>query len=255
MAAEGIRQAMRLPITFGWRRAALLFASALLLLVVYAAVRVTGGAPNPLVHFAYIAIALAALSAGWRGGLLAGLAAGLLLGPLMPDSTAASVSDLGQWGWALRLSAYLLAGGIIGVFWDRSQRLAGGSRSGPPSARGDGGPAAHRGGGRGRAPRVRRGGPPRLLQRAGRAAPGPAAGGAPRRHLWRARRAGRHDAPGSPDGPTQRPAAAAATTGQPLPPTLVRLRGPDGTQRTLQVSSRPLDADGSTVGSCSACTR
>ena len=125
MASESVRRAARPPITVGWRRAALLSTAALLLLAVYGAVRATGGAPNPLVHFAYLAIALAAVSAGWRGGLLAGLAAGMLLGPLMPDSTAASVSALGQWGWALRLGAYLLAGGVIGSFWDRSQRLAG----------------------------------------------------------------------------------------------------------------------------------
>ena len=247
MAAEGIRQAVRLPITFGWRRAALLFASALLLLVVYAAVRVTGGAPNPLVHFAYIAIALAALSAGWRGGLLAGLAAGLLLGPLMPDSTAASVSDLGQWGWALRLSAYLLAGGIIGVFWDRSQRLAGVVAERAADARGD---AVLR--------RTVEAAADGLLvfDAAGRLgfcnAPAERLLGLPRAELLGATYGALAaqvglDARGSPDGPTQRPAAAAGPRA-PLPPTLVSLRGPDGTQRTLQVSSRPLDADGSAGG-------
>ena len=105
MASESVRRVVRPPITVGWRRTALLGTAALALLAVYGAVRATGGAPNPLVHFAYLAIALAAVSAGWRGGLLAGLAAGMLLGPLMPDSTAASVSALGQWGWALRLAA------------------------------------------------------------------------------------------------------------------------------------------------------
>ncbi len=118
------RPLVRLPMTVGWRRAALLAASALLLLGVYGAVRVTGGAPNPLVHFAYFAIALAALGAGWRGGLACGAAAGLLLGPLMPDSTAASASVLGQWGWVIRLAAYLGAGGVVGWAWDRTQQLA-----------------------------------------------------------------------------------------------------------------------------------
>ncbi len=118
------RPLVRPPVTVGWRRAALLCAGALLLLAVYAAVRVTGGAPNPLVHFAYFAIALAALGAGWRGGLTSGAAAGLLLGPLMPDSTAASASVLGQWGWAIRLAAYLGAGGVVGWASDRTQELA-----------------------------------------------------------------------------------------------------------------------------------
>jgi PAS domain S-box-containing protein len=92
------------------------------LAAVYWAVLVTGGAPNPLVHFAYVAIVAAAMSFGWRGGLLAGIAAGVLLGPLMPDSTAASRTFLGQWGWMVRLIAYLAAGVVVGIFWERSQR-------------------------------------------------------------------------------------------------------------------------------------
>lgn len=125
MAIDPSRPTVRAPTAGGRHQAALVLGAAiLLLLVVYVAVRVTGGAPNPLVHFAYIAIALAALSAGWRGGLAAGLAAGLLLGPLMPDSTADSLTVLGRWGWAIRLAAYLGAGVLIGWFWERSRRLA-----------------------------------------------------------------------------------------------------------------------------------
>ena len=111
MASERVWQVTRLPVTVGWRRWALLGGSGLVILAVYALVRLTGGAPNPLVHLAYFGIALAAWGGGGWGGLLAGIAAGLLLGPLMPDSTAASVSILGQWGWAIRLTAYVGAGG------------------------------------------------------------------------------------------------------------------------------------------------
>ncbi len=244
MASESVRQAVRLPITFGWRRAALLGASALLLLAVYVAVRATGGAPNPLVHFAYPAIVLAALSGGWRGGLLAGLAAGLLMGPLMPDSTAASVRDLGQWGWVLRLSAFLLAGGVLGFFWDRSQRLAGVVAQRAAEARGDA---------------VLRASEERLRHTVEAAADGilvfDAGGrltlcnataelllGAPRADLLGATYgevAGRVGIEVR-DAPAQLEAALAAR--RPLPPTLVTLRGPDGTQRSVQVSGRPLDA-------------
>ncbi|MGC8635224.1 MAG: EAL domain-containing protein [Candidatus Limnocylindrales bacterium] len=122
MATERVWHAAPLPITVGWRRWALLGGSGLVILAVYALVRLTGGAPNPLVHLAYLGIALAALGGGAWGGLLAGIAAGLLFGPLMPDSTAASVSILGQWGWAVRLAAYVAAGGVVGWAWDHTQR-------------------------------------------------------------------------------------------------------------------------------------
>ncbi len=122
MATERVWQATRLPMTVRGRRWVLLGGAALELLAVYALVRLTGGAPNPLVHLAYLGIACGALGGGLWGGLLAGLAAGLLLGPLMPDSTAASVSIVGQWGWAIRLAAYLGAGGVVGWASDHTQR-------------------------------------------------------------------------------------------------------------------------------------
>ncbi len=251
MAAESIRQAARLPITFGWRRVALLFASALLLLGVYAAVRATGGAPNPLVHFAYVAIALAALAGGWRGGLVTGLAAGLLLGPLMPDSTAASVSALGQWGWALRLLAYLLAGGVVGVFWDRSQHLAGRVAERAAEALADA---------------VREASEARLRDTLEAAADGllvfDAAGhltlvnaaaerllGASRTKLLGATygeiaaQVGIALHPASREDPAQVAATLAAR--EALAPALLTLRGPDGTQRSVEVSGQPLQAGGS----------
>ncbi len=109
--------------TLGWRRWGLLGGALLLDLGVYALVRLTGGAPNPLVHLAYLGIALGALGGGAPGGAGAGILAGLLLGPLMPDSATASSSVLGQWGWAIRLAAYVGAGGVVGWAWDRTQRF------------------------------------------------------------------------------------------------------------------------------------
>jgi PAS domain S-box-containing protein len=246
MASESVRRAVRPPITVGWRRAALLSTAALLLLAVYGAVRATGGAPNPLVHFAYLAIALAAVSAGWRGGLLAGLAAGTLLGPLMPDSTAASVSALGQWGWALRLAAYVLAGGVIGWFWDRSQRFAAIAQQRAADAR---------------AEAVMRASEERLRRTVEAAADGllvfDAGGrltlvnaaaerllGVPQADLLGATygEVAGHVGIDVHNPPAELAAALAAQ--QPLPPTLVALRGPDGTQRSVEVSGRPLDAEG-----------
>ena len=249
MASESVRRAVRPPITVEWRRAALLGTAALLLLAVYCAVRATGGAPNPLVHFAYLAIALAAVNAGWRGGLLAGLAAGLLLGPLTPDSTAASVIALGQWGWVLRGAAYLLAGGVIGFFWDRSQRLAGVVAQRAAEAR---------------AGAVLRASEERLRRTVEAAADGlrvcDAAGrrtlvtaaaerllGVPRADLVDATAgevATQLSTAAHPDA-SGRPAqlAAALAARQPPPPTEVTLRGSDGTQRSVQVSWLVVDAD------------
>jgi PAS domain S-box-containing protein len=246
MESESVRRAVRPPITVGWRRAALLGTAALVLLGVYGAVRATGGAPNPLVHFAYVALALAAFGAGWRGGLLAGLAAGMLLGPMMPDSTAASVSALGQWGWALRLAAYLFAGGIIGSFWDHSQRLAGALAERAADARADA---------------VLRASEERLRSTVEAAADGllvfDATGrlslantaaerllGVPQADLLGASygEVAVHVGIDVHDPPAQLAAAVAAR--QPLPPTLVTLSQPDGTQRSVEVSGRPLDADG-----------
>ncbi len=209
------------------------------LLAVYAAVRATGGAPNPLVHFAYVAIATGALGAGWRGGLLAGLAAGLLLGPMMPDSTAASVGVLGQWGWAIRLAAYLVAGWLVGWFWDRSRRLAA---------------VAQRRAAEERAAEVLLASEDRLRRTIEAAADGILvldAGGrltlcnAAAERLLGVSRA---DLVGSTAGEVAaRSGVALPSRGLPPGPfqatTDVVLRRPDGTQRRIQVSGRPLDPD------------
>lgn len=92
---------------------------------VYVLVRLTGGTPNPLVHLAYLGIAVAGVTGGWRFGMLVGVAAGLLLGPLMPDSSVANGEALGQWGWLIRSLAYVSAGLSTGVLWQRSARLIG----------------------------------------------------------------------------------------------------------------------------------
>jgi len=89
----------------------------------YLAVRATGGTPNPLVHFAYLGIILAAVAAGPAGGVVGGLIAGLMLGPLMPDSTAASRTFLGEWGWSFRLGAYIAAGLLVAAAWRWAQQI------------------------------------------------------------------------------------------------------------------------------------
>ncbi len=107
------------------RRPGGLALTALILIIVYLAVRLTGGAPNPLVHFAYLAIGVAGVTLGPLGGALSGLAAGLLLGPLMPDHTAASATILGHWGWLVRLGAYVAAGLLVAAVARSAGRAAG----------------------------------------------------------------------------------------------------------------------------------
>lgn len=107
------------------RRPGGLALTALILIIVYLAVRLTGGAPNPLVHFAYLAIIVAGVTLGPLGGALSGLAAGLLLGPLMPDHTATSATILGHWGWLVRLGAYVAAGLLVAAVVRHAGRAAG----------------------------------------------------------------------------------------------------------------------------------
>lgn len=105
------------------RRLGGLLAATAILALVYMMVRATGGTPNPLVHLAYFGIIVAAVAVGARGGALAGLAAGLLLGPLMPDSTAASATILAQWGWFVRLAVYVVAGLLVAGAWHWAGRV------------------------------------------------------------------------------------------------------------------------------------
>ncbi|MGC8635293.1 MAG: EAL domain-containing protein [Candidatus Limnocylindrales bacterium] len=253
MAPEHLRSAARWPSTLGGRAAGLLVAAAGLL-AVYAAVRCSGGAPNPLTHFAYLAILLAALAGGWPGGLLAGLAAGLLLGPLMPDSTAASPHDLEPWGWALRLLAFAAAGVVVGCFWERSERLAAQAAARAAEARGEA---------------VRHAGEARLRHALEAAADGllvfDAAGrlsfanaaaerllGAPRDQLLGttyealAAQVGLAPHPGSREDPA--PPTATRPGGAPLAPALLTLRASDGTRRSLEVRGQPLLGEGAAGG-------
>lgn len=108
-----------------------------LLAAVYVAIRLTGGTPNPLVHFLYVPIVVAATTWGWRGGLVAGTTAGLLAGPLSPDSTASSATILGTWGWALRFVAYQLAGIFAGAIFERGRAMAGEIRAAEERVRGE----------------------------------------------------------------------------------------------------------------------
>ncbi len=106
-----------------------------LLAIVYGAIQLTGGTPNPLVHFLYIPVVVVATTWGWVGGLLVGTVAGLLAGPLSHDSTAASLTFLGTWGWLIRFLAYQLAGVFAGVLFERSRRIAGEARAAEERAR------------------------------------------------------------------------------------------------------------------------
>jgi PAS domain S-box-containing protein len=104
-------------------RTRLWLGSAATLVAVWVAVRLTGGLPDPLAYFGFIAVALAVLAGGWRAGLVSGLAAGLLLGPLAPTNPAASIGPLGPLDWTVRLGAFTIAGATTGWLWDEAQRL------------------------------------------------------------------------------------------------------------------------------------
>lgn len=249
MTSRSTRSIAASPIRPDWRRPALVGGASASLLAVYAAVRLTGGAPNPLVHFAYIGIVLAALGAGWRGGLLAGIGAGLLMGPLMPDSTAASVGSLGEWGWAVRFAAYAVAGGVIGWSWDRAQQLVQAAQQRAFDAR---------------QAEVLRASEERLRRTVDAAADGIIAFDAGRRltlcngaaerllgiprvslegMAWGdiAEAVGLRRPSDSPE--VQARIAAALASGRGLPPSEVTIRRTDGTECRLQVSARPLDLD------------
>lgn len=100
------------------------------LISLYVAVRITGGAPSPLVHLVYVVVVWAAVTRGLRGGAITGLAAGLLFGPLMPTNAGASAQFAGALAWLLRLVAFTTAGVVVGGMSERSAELAGRLRAG-----------------------------------------------------------------------------------------------------------------------------
>ena len=93
-------------------------AIAVLTLLTFALVRLTGGSPNAVMELGYAPVALAAYAFGWRGGLLAGLIVGAVLGPL--PALAGFDRVEGPAAWLIRATAFAGIGTLIGRMLDRS---------------------------------------------------------------------------------------------------------------------------------------
>src|SRR5690554_623132 len=90
---------------------------AIMLLVVYFIVYITGGIKYSYSHLMYICILFAGFSLGTLEGTITGLIAGILLGPLMPLDTANDISQIFI-NWFFRLLIFTAIGGLSGYLAD-----------------------------------------------------------------------------------------------------------------------------------------
>ena len=65
-------------------------------------------------HLFYLPVFVAAFVYGWSGGVLAGVVGGLVSGLLISVDTDGTPQDTRT--WLVRLVAFVLAGGIVGLF-------------------------------------------------------------------------------------------------------------------------------------------
>lgn len=86
-------------------------------LAALAAVRWTGGSPNPLNHLGYPGIILAAYLWGWRGALASAALTSFLLGPFGALIWTDGVE--GPEAWAVRAAMFIMVGGVTGVLFTR----------------------------------------------------------------------------------------------------------------------------------------
>jgi putative nucleotidyltransferase with HDIG domain len=100
----------------------------LLAVVAVAAVRSTGGSPNPLNHLGYPPIILAAYLYGWRGAVLSAALTSFLLGPLGSLAGLPGGNE-GPEAWAIRASMFLMVGGVTGMLFARMRHALDGWRS------------------------------------------------------------------------------------------------------------------------------
>jgi hypothetical protein len=90
-------------------------------LVAFAAVRLSGGSPNPLNHLGYLPILIAAFAFGWRGATLTAVLVGVLLGPLAAWlGLSGGVEELGA--WTIRAVMFGGVALITGSLFDQSRR-------------------------------------------------------------------------------------------------------------------------------------
>ena len=94
------------------------FAIALLTLLTFAVVRLTGGAPSAFMELGYLPVALAAYAFGVRGGAATGILVAASLGPAPALLGFGAVEDPAA--WLIRATAFAGAGALVGRLLDRS---------------------------------------------------------------------------------------------------------------------------------------
>ncbi|MGH2358420.1 MAG: hypothetical protein ACRDGJ_10495, partial [Candidatus Limnocylindria bacterium] len=97
-------------------------------LLAFAAVRLTGGSPNPLNHLGYLPILIAAYLFGWRGAVTVSLAVAVVLGPLaawlaLPGGTEQVDA------WLIRAVMFAAVATITGVLFDHARHATLGWRT------------------------------------------------------------------------------------------------------------------------------
>ena len=95
------------------------FAIAVLTLLTFVAVRLTGGAPSALMELGYIPVALAAYAFGVRGGAATGILVGASLGPVPALLGFANVEEPAA--WLIRATSFAGIGALVGRLLDRSE--------------------------------------------------------------------------------------------------------------------------------------
>lgn len=94
----------------------------------FAAVRVTGGSPNPLNHLGYLPILIAAFTYGWRGAVAVSIAVATVLGPMaawlsMPGGTEQLDA------WLIRAVMFVAVAAITGTLFDHMRQATLGWRT------------------------------------------------------------------------------------------------------------------------------
>jgi len=111
-----------------WRRLAAAALIPLTAFAAFAAVRVTGGSPNPLNHLGYLPILIAAYAYGWRGALAVSAAVAVVLGPLAGWlGVPGGVEQLDA--WLIRAAMFTAVAVITGVLFDHARQATLGWRT------------------------------------------------------------------------------------------------------------------------------
>ena len=100
---------------------------AVLTIVTFVLVRLTGGAPSAVMELGFAPVALGAYAFGWRGGLVTGIAVAAALGPV--PALAGFDRVEGPVAWLIRGTAFAGIGVLTGRLLERSVAGAGRARA------------------------------------------------------------------------------------------------------------------------------